>query len=126
MKKRVVPPWRAAGNQQVKQTDSAGERAAAIYTIMRTAKLNGLNPETYLRDVLSKISRGPHRQQDQCAIALEYRPPKPGLREARTPTDNQRRRNSAIGYLTPEQMAATHKVADMAAQPCPPNRGKAT
>ena len=28
---------------------------------------------------------------------------------------NQRRRHSAIGYLSPEQMAATHKAADMAA-----------
>ncbi len=35
-----------------------GLRSPAIYTLVRTAKLNGLNPETYLRDVLLKIAEG--------------------------------------------------------------------
>ena len=39
-------------------SDAGGARAASIYTIVRTAKLNGLNPETYLRDVLPKIAAG--------------------------------------------------------------------
>ena len=39
-------------------SDSGGERAAAIYTLVATAKLNGLNPETYLRDILAKIAEG--------------------------------------------------------------------
>jgi transposase len=39
-------------------SDAGGDRAAAIYTIVRTAKLNGLNPETYLRDLLTKIGEG--------------------------------------------------------------------
>ena len=39
-------------------SDSGGERAAAIYTIVQTAKLNGLNPEAYLKDVLTKIADG--------------------------------------------------------------------
>jgi transposase len=39
-------------------SDAGGERAAAIYTLVTTAKLNGLNPETYLRDVLAKIANG--------------------------------------------------------------------
>jgi len=39
-------------------SDSGGERAAAIYTLVTTAKLNGLNPETYLRDILAKIAEG--------------------------------------------------------------------
>jgi transposase len=39
-------------------SDSGGERAAAIYTLVSTAKLNGLNPETYLRDILAKIAGG--------------------------------------------------------------------
>ena len=34
-------------------------RAATIYTILRTAKLNGLAPETYLRDVLACIGKHP-------------------------------------------------------------------
>jgi hypothetical protein len=39
-------------------SDSGGERAASIYTLVATAKLNGLNPEAYLRDVLTKIADG--------------------------------------------------------------------
>ena len=39
-------------------SDTGGERAASIYTIVRTAKLNNVNPETYLRDVLAKIAQG--------------------------------------------------------------------
>jgi transposase len=39
-------------------SDRGGERAASIYTLVATAKLNGLNPETYLRDILAKIAEG--------------------------------------------------------------------
>jgi len=37
-------------------SDKGGERAAAIYSLIETAKLNGLNPEAYLRDVLARIA----------------------------------------------------------------------
>jgi hypothetical protein len=37
-------------------SDAGGERAAAAYTLIETAKLNGLNPEAYLRDVLGRIA----------------------------------------------------------------------
>ena len=33
-----------------------GGSAAAIYSLVGSAKLNGINPESYLRDVLSRIS----------------------------------------------------------------------
>jgi transposase len=39
-------------------SDSGGERAASIYPLVATAKLNGLNPEAYLRDILAKIAEG--------------------------------------------------------------------
>jgi hypothetical protein len=39
-------------------SDAGGERAAAIYTLVQTAKLKGLNPETYLRDILARIADG--------------------------------------------------------------------
>jgi transposase len=39
-------------------SDSGGERAASIYTLVATARLNGLNPEAYLRDILTKIADG--------------------------------------------------------------------
>jgi len=37
-------------------SDAGGERAAAIYSLIGTAKLNGLDPEAYLRNVLSRIA----------------------------------------------------------------------
>ena len=39
-------------------SDAGGERAAAIYTLVATAKLNGLNQETYLRGILTKVAEG--------------------------------------------------------------------
>ena len=44
--------WLFAGSH------SGGERAAAMYSILQTAKLNGLNPEAYLTDTLSRIAAG--------------------------------------------------------------------
>jgi hypothetical protein len=40
-------------------SDTGGERAAAIYSLVGTAKLNGLDPEAYLRDVLARIADHP-------------------------------------------------------------------
>jgi len=39
--------------------DTGGERAAAIYSLIGTAKLNGLDPEAYLRHVLERINEHP-------------------------------------------------------------------
>ena len=39
-------------------SDAGGERAAAIYTLIQTAKMNGINPETYLCDALARIADG--------------------------------------------------------------------
>jgi transposase len=40
-------------------SNSGGERAAAMYTLIGTAKLNGLDPEAYLRHVLTRIADHP-------------------------------------------------------------------
>ncbi len=37
-------------------SDRGGDSAAAIYSLIGTAKLNGLDPENYLRTVLSRIA----------------------------------------------------------------------
>ena len=40
-------------------SDAGGERAAAIYSLIGSAKLNGLNPEAYLREVMTRIADHP-------------------------------------------------------------------
>ena len=45
--------WLFAGS------DRGGERAAAIYTLIVTAKLNGIDPRAWLADVLRRISDQP-------------------------------------------------------------------
>jgi len=40
-------------------SDRGGESAAVIYSLIGTAKLNGINPELYLRNVLSCIADHP-------------------------------------------------------------------
>ena len=40
-------------------SDAGGERAAAIYSLIGSAKLNGLDPEAYLREVLTRIADHP-------------------------------------------------------------------
>jgi len=39
-------------------SDRGGNRAATIYTIVESAKLNGLDPEAYLTTVLDRLARG--------------------------------------------------------------------
>jgi hypothetical protein len=40
-------------------SDSGGESAAAIYTLIGTAMLNGTDPSAYLREVLTQIADHP-------------------------------------------------------------------
>lgn len=51
--------WLFAGS------DAGGERAAIFYTITRTARLNGLEPEAYLRDLLTRIGEHPINRLDE-------------------------------------------------------------
>jgi transposase len=43
-------------------SDRGAHRAAALYSLIETAKLNGLDPEAYLRDVLARIADHPALQ----------------------------------------------------------------
>jgi len=40
-------------------SDAGGRRAACIYTILETRKLNAVNPQAYLTDVLARIADHP-------------------------------------------------------------------
>jgi hypothetical protein len=40
-------------------SDAGGQRAAAIYSLVGTAKLNGLDPQAYLRHVIERIADQP-------------------------------------------------------------------
>ena len=43
-------------------SDAGGYRAAAMYSLIETAKLNDINPQLYLTDVLTRIADHPARQ----------------------------------------------------------------
>ena len=45
-------------------SDAGGERAAAIYSLIGTAKLNDIDLETYLRDVLARVADHPVNRID--------------------------------------------------------------
>ena len=46
-------------------SDAGGERAAAIYSLVGSAKLNDLDPERYLREVLTRIADHPINRIDE-------------------------------------------------------------
>jgi transposase len=61
-------------------SDAGGDRAAAMYSLIGTAKLNGLDPEAYLRYVLQRIAEHPINRIDELlpwklADALRGEPP---------------------------------------------------
>jgi len=48
--------WTFAGS------DRGGERAAAVYTLIETCKLNGVDPQAWLADVLARLPDHPARR----------------------------------------------------------------
>jgi transposase len=61
------------GNYLFMGSDAGGQRAAAIYSLVETAKLNGLDREGYLREVLTPHRRPSHQPHRRTA-AVEHRP----------------------------------------------------
>jgi len=57
--------------------DTGGERAETIYSLIGTAKLNGLDPEAYIRHVLERIADHPINRIDELLpwnVAAELTP----------------------------------------------------
>lgn len=46
-------------------SDAGGDRAAAFYSLIGTAKLNGLDPEAHLREVFTRIADHPINRIDE-------------------------------------------------------------
>jgi hypothetical protein len=59
--------WLFAGS------DRGGERAAALYSLIVTAKLNDVDPQAWLADVLARIAEHPARNIDEL-LPWNWRP----------------------------------------------------
>ncbi len=63
---RQIRPW-ATGRKAwlFTGTQLAGQRAAAIMSLIQSAKLNGHNPHAYLKDVLTRLPTHPNSRIDE-------------------------------------------------------------
>jgi hypothetical protein len=62
-------------------SDRGGERAAAMYSLIETAKLNGLDSEAYLRDVIARIADHPINRVAEL-LPWNWRPAAPAAQAA--------------------------------------------
>ena len=59
-------------------SDSGGQRAASLYSLIGSAKLNGIDPAFYLRTVLAEIAEHPINRIEQLLpwnIAARFQQP---------------------------------------------------
>ena len=61
-------------------SDDGGRRAAVIYSLIESVKLNGLNPQHYLGDVVARLADHPVRRIAELLTGTGNRssPPEPG------------------------------------------------
>lgn len=62
--------WLFAGS------DRGGQRAAAVYSLIVTAKLNDIDPQTWLADVLARLAEHPANRIDEL-LPWNWQPPAP-------------------------------------------------
>ena len=67
--------WLFAGSER------GAERAALIYTLIQTAKLNRIDPQAWLADVLAHIADTPHKKLAGL-LPWEWRPERPHKKAA--------------------------------------------
>lgn len=58
-------------------SDKGGERAAIIYTALETARLNGIDPEAWLADVLDQLAHGRSQLDLEPLMPWNWRKPAP-------------------------------------------------
>jgi hypothetical protein len=58
-------------------SDRGGERAAAMYSLIITAKMNGVDPQAWLADILARIAAHPAQRLDEL-LPWNWRPNAPG------------------------------------------------
>ena len=56
-------------------SEAGGNRAAAMYSILQTAKLNGVNPQAYLTNTLARIADGHPINPISELMPWVYQPP---------------------------------------------------
>jgi hypothetical protein len=69
----MKPPVLGRKNYLFCGSDAGGHRAACMYTRIESAKLNGLNPEAYLADVLGRIAIPRHGRLTICCPRIGRR-----------------------------------------------------
>ena len=60
----MKPPVLGRKNYLFCRSDAGGQRAACLYTILETVKMNGINPQAYLTDILGRIADHPIHKID--------------------------------------------------------------
>jgi transposase len=55
-------PSRSAAATAFQGSDESGRRAAAIYTLIATAKLNDIDPHAWLDDILARLPGHPAKR----------------------------------------------------------------
>jgi len=59
-------------------SDRGGQRAASMYSLIVTAKMNGVDPQAWLSDVLSRIAAHPAHRLDEL-LPWNWMPPAPAI-----------------------------------------------
>jgi len=65
----------------VAASDRGGQRAAAIYSLIATAKMNDVDPQAWLADVLSRIAKHRAHRIDEL-LPWNWQPPAAARRQA--------------------------------------------
>ena len=61
----MKPPVLGRKNYLFCGSDAGGKRAACMYTILETCRMNGVDPQAYLADILARIADHPIQRIDE-------------------------------------------------------------